>query len=170
MGKKKNCGGRPKEYTAEKLRRAVNRYFNSITREVPVKEQVDTGEKDQYGHAIIRMEQVVNNLGQPMTVTEYIVPPSKGELSLFLGIHRSTWDNYHDGEKYPELADIVAAADARIQAWNEHQLLTRSGKDVKGIIFNLENNYGYRERIDAKVSGVGEYLQQLDDQGEKGSF
>ena len=170
MAKRTNLGGRPKEYTPEKLLRGVRRYFDSITREVQMKEPVDTGKKDDHGHTVFEMVPVENKLGKPVMITEYLVPPSKGELSLFLGIHRSTWDNYHDHSTYPELAPIVEAADAMIQAWNEHQLLTRSGKDVKGIIFNLENNYGYRERIDAKVSGVGEYLEQLDAQGEMGSF
>ena len=170
MGKKRKCGGRPREYTAEGLRRAVNRYFDSITREITVTEPVDTGKKDKDGHKIFEMRPVENKLGKPVTTTEYIIPPSKGDLAIFLGIHRSTWDNYHDGTKYPEFQDIAADADARIQAWNEREMVTREGKNLKGILFNLENNYGYRERIDAQVSGVGEYLQQLDDQGEKGSF
>ena len=33
-----------------------------------------------------------------------------------------------------------------MRAWNQMQLLTREGKDLKGIIFNLENNYGYSEK------------------------
>ena len=164
------AGGRPKEYTAETLRRAVNRYFKSITRIVPVTEPIDTGQKDKQGHTIYKMVPVCNLLGKPVEKLEYIVPPSKGSLALFLGIHRSTWDNYQDRSRYPELADIVEEANARIQAWNEEQLLTRSGKDIKGIIFNLENNYGYRERLDTQISGVGEYLAQLDAQGEDGSF
>ncbi len=163
-------GGRPKEYTRETLQRAVNRYFRSITRAVKLTEPVDTGKKDAYGHAIIEQKPITNRLGKQVEIIQYVVPPSKGDLATALGIHRSTWDNYHDVEKYPEFADIVAEADGMIQTWNERELLTRDGKNVKGIIFNLENNYGYRERIDTQHSGVGEYLAKLDAQGTEGSL
>lgn len=163
-------GGRPKEYTRESLRRAVDRYFKSITRSVKLTEPVDTGKKDKYGHAIIEQRPVLNRLGKQVEVIQYVVPPSKGDLATALGIHRSTWDNYHDKEKYPEFADIVAEADGMIQTWNEKELLTRDGKNVKGIIFNLENNYGYRERIDTRHTGIGEFLAELDSQGTEGSL
>ena len=46
------------------------------------------------------------------------------------------------------------------------------GKDIKGIVFNLENNYGYRERHDLDFSskGIEEYLQKLEEAGGGGSL
>nr|WP_326185404.1 terminase small subunit [uncultured Oscillibacter sp.] len=155
--------GRKKEYTADGLRRAVEKYFRSITREITVTEQKATGRRDEKGHMIYEEVPVINSLGKEVRVTEYIVPPSVADLSDFLGIHRSTWDNYCDKTRYPEFAETTEWARARMQAWNERELVTRSGRDLKGIIFNLENNYDYREKqsLDLSGGGIEAYLQKL---------
>ncbi len=140
--------GRRKEYTPETLKRAVNRYFASITRTVTVKESVPTGRYDAKGHAIFEMVPVLNSLGKETRVTEYIEPPTIGGLAEFLGIHRSTWDNYCDNEKNPEFFDTTTCVRGRIHAYLERESLTRAGKDLKGVLFNLENNYNYCERVE----------------------
>ncbi len=134
--------GKPKKFTARTLARAVDAYFDSITREVEVTEQVDTGRRDGQGHRIFETKPVANKLGQTVRVTEYLVPPSVRELCCSLGITRATWSNYADPDKHPELAGIVEEARERMRAWNERELVTRPGKDVRGIIFNLQANYG----------------------------
>ena len=154
--------GRPKKYTPESLRRAVKKYFLSITREKTVQERVPTGKKDGDGHEIYEMKPVVNQLGDEMTVIEYVIPPSVGGLCQFLGIHRSTWSEWAKDE---EFSDTVMRAQGRMQAWNEEQLLTRPGKDLKGIVFNLENNYGYREKSSVEVTGgIEELMKKLADE------
>lgn len=135
---------RPKKYTKKTLSDGVERYFLSITRTVPVTEKRETGRLDSRGHMIYEQVPVVNNLGQEATVTEYIVPPTVGGLCAFLGIHRSTWAGYCDPAQHPEFSDTATRARGRMRAWREEQLLLR--KDVKGIIFDLQNNYGYSER------------------------
>lgn len=157
--------GRRKEYTADSLRRAVEKYFKSITRKVTVMEKYDTGSKDKSGHIIYGERPVKNCLGKEVVVTEYLVPPSVAGISEFLGIHRSTWDNYCDREKYPEFFDTTTYARGRMQGWREEQLVTR--KDVKGIVFDLENNYGYRERKSFEVTGgVEDFLMNQAESGE----
>lgn len=136
--------GRKQKYSRKTLEQAVERYFLSITRTVPVTEKVDTGKRDGKGHVIYESQPVRNNLGEEATVTEYIVPPTIEGLCAALGIHRSTWAEYCDPELHPEFTDTTTRARGRMRAWNEEQLLIR--KDVKGIIFNLQNNYGYAER------------------------
>ena len=135
--------GRPRKYTPKRLREQVNAYFDSITRYVDATEQVPTDERDSYGHVVFKARPVLNKLGRPVRVEEYIVPPTVGGLCEYLGIHRSTWAEYCDSYKYPEFSDTITRAQGRMQAYLELQLLTRPGKDVKGIIFNLQNNYGY---------------------------
>ena len=40
-----------------------------------------------------------------------------------------------------------------------------SFKDLKGIIFNLENNYGYREKLDVSNESMESFLQRaMDDE------
>lgn len=146
--------GRPREYTAVTLERAVRKYFRSITRQVPQTEMVPTGQTDERGHMTYRPEPIINDLGKQVILTEYIIPPSVSDLCEALHIHRSTWANYCDSDLHPELEEITETVRARMQAWNERELLTRPGKDIKGIIFNLQQNYGYGgEKHEMELSG-----------------
>lgn len=140
--------GRPRKYTKAGLEKKINKYFKRITREITVKEPVDTGEVDRYGHPICKMEPVVNSLGKELREISYIVPPTIGDLCLFLGISSSTWAEYCDQEKHPEFSEATTQARGRIRAYLQRELLTRSGRDVKGIIFDLQNNHGYREKVE----------------------
>ena len=117
------AAGRPKKYTKKKLREETERYFRSISRTIPARD--DTG-------GIIR-----NDDGDEIQLLQYVVPPSIAGLCLQLGIDRSTWQNYADPTLHPELADVVAEARARIEAYLEQELLTRE-KGLQGIIFNLQ--------------------------------
>lgn len=155
---------RKKEYTPETLSRAVEKYFKSISRIVKLTEQVPTDQKDSSGHVIYEKKPVFNCLGKQVEVTEFLVPPSVGGLCAFLGIHRSTWAEYCKNE---EFSDTTTHARGRMQAWREEQLVTR--KDVKGIVFDLENNYGYREQKQVQVTGsVEDFIAGLTEQGEGG--
>lgn len=160
--------GAPKKYkTGKSLEKAVNAYFDGITREKHVTEMVATGEKDKYGHMIYEPKEVTNRLGEPVTVIEFLVPPSVGDLAQFLGIHRSTWYEYCDSEKHPEFSDTTTQAMGRIHAYLERESLTRDGKNLKGVIFNLENNFGYKERLDVS-GGVEDFLRRVQDEDDGG--
>lgn len=134
---------RPKKYSQKALREAVGRYFDSISRIVPVTERIDSGRKDDKGHVIWDTVTVLNSLGEEAKRTEFLIPPSVGGLCAYLGIHRSTWAQWCDQKEY---SAITTEASEKMQLWLEEQLLTRSGKDVRGIVFNLQNNYGYSEK------------------------
>ena len=127
------ASGRPKKYTAKTLRKAAARYFRSISRTVPARD--DTG-------GIIR-----NDDGEEIRVVQYIVPPSITELCIYLDIDRSTWQNYADEQGEPERAAVCREVRARIEAYLERELLTRE-KSVQGIIFNLQNNYGWKQKTE----------------------
>ena len=135
---------RPRKYTKRQLKRAVEEYFDSITREVGLTEKVDTGRKDADGHKIFENKPVINKRGEQVKITEYLVPPTVGGLCEALEIHRSTWAEYCDEQLHPEFSDTTTRARGRMREYLEQQLLTR--KDVKGVIFSLQNNYGYTER------------------------
>lgn len=136
--------GRPKKYTRKTLEEAVDRYFASITRIVTATELIETGGRDDKGHKIFERHPIINSLGEEAEIEEYIVPPTVGGLCRFLEIHRSTWAEYCDPEMHPEFSDTTTRARGRLRAYLEQQLLTR--KDVKGVIFDLQNNHGYSEK------------------------
>lgn len=140
---------RQKKYTAATLGKACERYFAAITRRVKVTEMVDSGKRDDKGHVILIPVPVKNTLGEEVEVTEYIIPPSMHELHVFLGIDKSTWSRYMaESEDY---ARVGAWVFERMKAWNEHEMLTREGKNLKGILFNLTNNYGYSEKKEVEL-------------------
>lgn len=147
-----------KKYTPKAFARAVERYFDSISRDAPVTEQVATGEVDRYGHPVFEPVPVTNRLGELLVRREFLVPPTVSDLCVALGIHRSTWAEY---AKDPAFSDTTTHAQGVMRAWNEQQLLTRSGKDVRGIEFNLTNNFGYKDQMHLEL---GEQTRKTLDQ------
>lgn len=139
------AAGRRKKYTKKSLKLEIDRYFNSISRTIQAIEMVDSGRRDERGRPIFKQAPIKNNEGNPIMVTEYVVPPSVSGLCLHLGIDRSTWQNYR-----AESPEITEEARARIEAYLEGELLTRK-KSVQGIIFNLQNNYGWREKREVEL-------------------
>lgn len=129
--------GRPKKYKSKKaLADAIEGYFRSISRTIELKDL--TG-------AVIH-----NDAGEVIHKLQFVVPPSISALCIHLGIDRSTWQNYCDGELHPEFREVTALTRGRIEAWLEEQLLTRE-KGVQGIIFNLQNNYGWRQKQEVEL-------------------
>ena len=136
--------GRPRTYTAKTLKKAVKRYFDSITRVVKLTEKVDSGEKDKDGHVIYKTVPVMNSLNEQAQVLEYLVPPMVGSLCTHLGIVSSTWSRWSDAKKYPEFEEIIEETMDRMLNWRKEQVVTR--KDVKGLIWDMETNYGCGKR------------------------
>lgn len=130
--------GRPKKYKSKKaLAEAIERYFSSISRTIPAQEALTGNE-------------IYNDDGERIMLTQYVRPPSICSMCLYLGIDRSTWQNYCDAQLHPELQDITQTARARIEAYLEEQLLTRE-KGLQGIIFNLQNNYGWKQKTEMEL-------------------
>lgn len=130
--------GRPMKYSsAKKLLEAVEDYFDSIS--------YTTVLKDGHGQPIL------SDSGREFRKLVYVTPPGKSAMCLHIGIDESTWDNYADAEKNPELAPVTRWAKMRMEAYLEEQLNTRDR--TQGIIFNLENNYGWKNRREVDLKG-----------------
>ena len=111
--------GRPKKYTKKGLEAAVEGYFASISRSVQAR---DADKQPLY-----------NDAGEPIRVTEYVRPPTVGGLCLYLGIDRSTWQNYADGKLHPERAGVAARARARMECWREKREVELGGETRKAV-------------------------------------
>lgn len=143
--------GRKTTYTPRRLASEVERYFKSITRTTVMTETKATGIKDEYGHMTFEQVPVLNDNGEEVQHVEWLYPPSVEDLAIFLGITPQTWANYCDKDLHPEFFDTTSRAQGRLRAWNARELLTRPGKDVRGIIFNLQNNFGYSEKREVEL-------------------
>ena len=128
----------------------MRRYFDTITRDVPLMEKRDTGRKDKYGHVVYENVPIKNKLGQPAMVTEYLAPPTIGGLCRYLGIHSGTWSRWENREKYPEFQEIMEDVADRLLTWRKEQVVLR--KDVKGLIWDMEVNYGIGKQVQADES------------------
>ena len=128
---------RQKKYKTEAaLLKAINGYFDSISRLSPVNEPDGSDGLPR---------KVIAAGGEFMQRREYLIPPTISALCLFLGISRQTWSDY--AECFPE---AVADAKLRIECYLEEQLLTRK-KGIQGIMFNLQNNYGWSEKKELEL-------------------
>ena len=71
-------------------------------------------------------------------------------LALALDLDRKALISYGENEKF---SNTIKKAKAKVERWLEENLISGQGNAV-GIIFNLKNNYGYKDRqeIDANVN------------------
>lgn len=125
--------GRPKKYTKKKLEKEVKNYFDSIS--------FTENAVDEFG------KEILNDIGEPIKYRAYIRPPSISALCLYLEIEKRTWANYAED---PDLAPVVENTKARVEAYLEEQLTVRE-KGVQGIIFNLQNNYGWKNKQEVEL-------------------
>ncbi len=105
-----------KKPTAKKLGEQVERYFDSITR---LRTLTEGGEP------------VYNRLGETVETVEYLLPPTENDLCLYLGVTPAQWRAY--GLPGSPLRTVTEQARERILAWCVREMLTRPGKDLKGL-------------------------------------
>ncbi len=164
---------RRKWKTPKQLQMAIQRYINRNSRIRIRTEPVPTGQKDEMGHMIMREEPVLNCDGEQIEYRDWIVPPSVGGLCTDCDMSRDTWAEYANSQKHPDFAEVTSWFRSICQNWLEEQLLTREDKRLKGVIFNLQNNYAYREHVELHgASSVEKLLAEADgaeDDGPGGS-
>lgn len=90
--------------------------------------------------------------GRPYTVSG---------LAYALGTNRQTLLNY---EEKDEFVDTIKRAKARIELYNE-ELLYSKDAPTAGVIFNLKNNYGWKDKqeIEAEVKNDMTITVELSD-------
>lgn len=121
--------GRKKKYPNGKaLKTACDHYFDSISYDEEVVKETPGGVRTIY-----------NRLGEPVVRRTWVVAPTLTGLCNALGVSRDTWATYASD---PDFSDACKGAKAVIEEYLEEQLSTRE-KSVQGLIFNLQNNYGW---------------------------
>lgn len=123
--------GRPPKYnTPEEMQEIIDLYFD-VCKANETEYQFEIPEKHL---------SLVSSWGGP-------VIPTVAGLSLALGMSRQALLDY---EKKDEFLDTVKRAKQRIEAYIEQRLF---GNNVTGVIFNLKNNFGWRDKQDVEHSG-----------------
>lgn len=130
--------GRPRIYDSpERLAKGVEKYFASIT-------VTEAAVHPLTGEAAL------NDLGEPVMLVRWLVPPTEGALARSLGITERTWTNYRDDEC---LGPVVEWAKSVIRDYLLEKLVTKEKGNCNGLIFAL-GNYGMKEQQAVEVSGL----------------
>lgn len=145
----KHPGGRPLKFkNVEELRKQIDAYFASCDPHVVEDEQWEikrgpdgTKIKDKFGYdelVLIKRKRMTKQI--PYTITG---------LAVFLGTSRETLIDYQ-GRK--EFSDTIKEAKDKCENFVELSLLD---KNPTGAIFNLKNNYGWKDKteVDNNISG-----------------
>lgn len=156
---------RTKKYeTAAALLKAVDKYFDKISGMVDVTEVVMLMDDD--GHPVIGkkgpvyvQQKVYDKKGNVRQRLQYYVPPSLAALCLDIGISQVTWAAYTDDA---ELGPVCEYAKLKVEAYLTEQVNIRDRP--QGVIFNLQNNYGWRERSEhtAKIQDETDGISLID--------
>lgn len=138
------CGHPLKFKTPAILQAAVDNYFESCWEEKPVK----VGKKNVMDRVQVR----------PYTITG---------LAMSLDTNRESLLNYAERDGYKE---IIESAKLKIHNFVEEYLFT--GKNPHAAMFNLKNNYGWKDEstLNNKLTGalsLGEVIRKAKKEKEK---
>lgn len=134
---KKRGVGQPRKHSPETLKAGIDKYFRSISYMRRVKDP-DTGEF------------LTDDNGEYIKTLYYFKAPARAALCVDLGIDKVTLSHYGDPERNPDLAPIVAEAMAKLESYLETELNGRETQ-INGVKFNLENNYGWRQKSEIEL-------------------
>lgn len=158
----KHPGGRPLKFKSpEEIQKMIDAYFADCDPhpEKFVIHEWHTKKKKRKNEKGIQEEYEANDYSKPpKTRTEWRISDPKPYtitgLAMALGTSRETLINY---EKRDEFFDTIKAAKIRVEQYWELQLL---GNHATGPIFNLKNNYGWKDKTEQDITTDGEPINQ----------
>lgn len=131
-----HAGGRPPIFkTVEELQAKIDEYFNYCDNRVV--QGYDAAKNREFAY--------VNP--EPYTMSG---------LAYSMGIDRKTLLNYKDKD---EFFPTIKAARDKVEKDVERRLL--EGKATTGAIFNLKNNFGWKDETKQDITSNGESLQPI---------
>ena len=155
-------GGRPLKFkSVKKLQEKIDAYFAECD---PHMEEI--AEWLEARDASGKLLKDNNGLSYLTEVTHKVmtkqIPYTITGLALSLGVTRQTLLEY-EGEvegrekKDPRYADTIKDAKTKIENFNEQMLY---GPSPTGTIFNLKNNYGWKDKTEQDITTGGEKLSR----------
>lgn len=122
-------------------------------------EKVETGKKDDWGHIIYEKVPIKNVMGEEIKVREIAARPSKTALCDFLQLRPASYERYKKSE---ETGEILREAEELIKDWATGELLKRDDKTVKGVMYYLDNAFGWADKKEVSLGAeTAEKIQAL---------
>lgn len=129
-------GGRPLRFkTVADLQKAIDEYFDYCDNRV----------KNVY----------IKEAGENVPVS-YPAPYTMSGLARALGLSRQALSEYSHREQF---GDAIKAARDRVQEDIETRLMETSNQS--GAIFNLKNNFGWRDKTEQDITTNGDAIQPI---------
>jgi hypothetical protein len=91
---------------------------------------------------------VLDNNGEQVSTTFYYEQPTVISLCRYLDLDRKNLLEY---EELEEFRNTIKNAKAKVEEYLERQLYRK--EQVVGIIFNLKNNFGWKDKTETELSG-----------------
>jgi hypothetical protein len=149
------AGGRPLKFKSVKeLQEKIDAYFadcdphmEEVTEWVQARDSKGQLKKDENGlNYLVEVTHKVMTEQKPYTITG---------LALALDTSRETLLDY---EEKQEFSDTIKKAKDRCHNYVENSLLT---SNPTGAIFNLKNNYGWKDKTEQDITTGGEAMTAL---------
>lgn len=136
--------GRPPKYkTVEELEKLIDKYFLSCWEQ----------KIDMFGNPIFMKDKKGKKTNKKVMIQKE--PYTITDLAIALGTTRETLIDY---EKKDDFSDTIKRAKEMCQGYAERQLFI--GKNPTGAIFNLKNNYGFKDKTEQEHSGNLTWVEQ----------
>lgn len=137
-------GGRPPKYeTVEELQHLITKYFKSCWEQ----------KIDMFGNPIFVKDKKGKKTNKKVMIQSK--PYTITGLAVALGTSRETLLNY---EKKDRFFDTIKRAKQMCHQYAEDYLFF--GKNPTGAIFNLKNNYGWKDKTEQEHSGNLTWVEQ----------
>lgn len=146
MAKAKDLGGRPLKFTDEKeLQAKIDEYFKSCWEQ----------KIDMWGNPLFWKDEKGNKIPD-RPVLKQVKPYTIGGLAVFLDCSRDTLVEYGHKKKF---SDTIKRAKDIIYAYKEERLSV--APNAAGIIFDLKNNYGWKDKTEQDITSDGLPIQVI---------
>lgn len=150
-----HAGGRPLKFkTVEDMQSKIDEYFSNCD---PHVEDITEWVEARAGDGKLKKDE--NGLSYLVEVSHKImtkqIPYTITGLALALDTSRETLLNY---EERDEFFDTIKKAKDRCEHYNEQMLFSTT---PTGTIFNLKNNYGWKDKTETDVTSNGEQMGAL---------
>lgn len=133
----KNKSGRPLKFkTPEELQAKIDEYYKSCWEQ----------KIDMFGNPVFEKDRNGQKTEKPVMVQ--FKPYTITGLAVFLDTSRETLINYEQKDGF---FDTIKAAKEKCHAYAEESLFV--GKNPSGAIFNLKNNYGWKDQNQTQLTG-----------------
>lgn len=140
--------------TVEELQEKIEAYFQSCFQQRYIHRKKKGVKNAEYPDDYEWVAELDHN-GE--VVYEQIAPFTVTGLANYLG---TTRDLLLDYEEKDEFSDTIKAAKGKIEQYVEEYLF--NGKNTTGAIFNLKNNYGWKDKTETDVTSGGQQIGSID--------